>query len=315
MFRGSELPRLMGMLVLLAVLGMVVFRARDPATWQWLVHDSGSSQVEPEATVEPPPPSGPTDEDLEQLADAAEEFQALSDGTIGIQPEEMFAYWRLLLWVENQSLERLQHRAKRNVPFTELMQRPGKHRAQLVSLELNVRRVLSYDIEDSLLPTQRFYEVWGWTDDSKAWLYCVVTAHLPEGMSVGPSVEERARFVGYFFKLQGYLEAGAKPRAKPLRAPLLVGRLSRYPTLTEVQASTGWDWASIAVVAAAGVVLAGAIGFQVVHNRRSARHQVARQGHAGEMVRQWLQEGFPAPEVGAADDQRRETGGQVPGPQ
>jgi len=37
----------------------------------------------------------------------------------------------------------------------------------------------------------------------------VLTAHLPEGMPIGPNVYERAAFTGYFFKVQGYQAAGA----------------------------------------------------------------------------------------------------------
>ena len=39
MFRGNELPRLMGMLVMLAVLFMMIQRARDPGMWKWLEDD------------------------------------------------------------------------------------------------------------------------------------------------------------------------------------------------------------------------------------------------------------------------------------
>ena len=47
-------------------------------------------------------------------------------------------------------------------------------------------------------------------------------------MPIGPDVYETVTLVGYFFKMQGYMEAGAKPRAAPLQAPLFVGRLIWY---------------------------------------------------------------------------------------
>jgi len=59
----------------------------------------------------------------------------------------------------------------------------------------------------------------GWTTESKAWLYVVLTAHLPPGMPVGADVNERVTFAGYFLKVQGYHAAGAGPRDKPLGGP------------------------------------------------------------------------------------------------
>jgi hypothetical protein len=69
------------------------------------------------------------------------------------------------------------------------------------------------------------YEVWGFTPDSGTWLYDTMVVGLPQGLPVGTRVNERVRFVGYFFKLQGYHEANAKPHAPAISAPMLIGRL------------------------------------------------------------------------------------------
>jgi len=300
MFRGTELPRLLTMVVLLGVVGLLMANARHPACWQWLVEKQPAAQpVEPPrpaaaktAAVPPggPVTPGPSDEDPEQRVDSAEEFQAVTDGTIGIQPEEMLAYWRLLLWTEHQSFDMLQRRARGNVFFTELMQFPDRYRGRLVTLDLNVRRVLAYDLEDTPLGKLRLYELWGFTEESKAWLYVAVTAHLPEGMAVGPDVYERVRLTGYFFKLQGYFEAGAKPRAPALRAPLLVGRLTRYAPPTIAQPAPQDDLWTGAIVAAACLLLGGLVGMQAWHRRRVARRETVRREEASRAVRNWLQE-------------------------
>jgi hypothetical protein len=301
MFRGTEFPRLLTMITLLGVVGMLIVQARNPAHWKWLAQE----QAAPNPAAEPPRPAaakatdvpqggavspGPTDEDPEQRADSTEEFQAVTDGTIGIQPEEMLAYWRLLLWTEHQSLDMLQRRSRGNVFFTELMQFPDKFRGRLLTLDLNVRRVLAYDLDDTPLGKRRLYELWGFTEESKAWLYVAVTAHLPKGMAVGPEVEERVRLTGYFFKLQGYFEAGAKPRAAALRAPLLVGRLSRFAPPTVGQPSPQDDLWTAAVVVGACLVLAAAVGMQLWSGRRAARHEAVRREDAGRTVREWLEQ-------------------------
>ena len=44
-----------------------------------------------------------------------------------------------------------------------------------MALDLNVRRVLKYDLEG-----EPVYEVWGWTTESKTWLYVAVVVDLAE---------------------------------------------------------------------------------------------------------------------------------------
>jgi len=284
------------MLVLLGVVGLLVQRARDPATWQWLENHRPAPQSSPARQPERPdvPPggpvaAGPTDEDPDQHTDAAEEFQAVTDGTIGIQPEEMLAYWRLLLWTEHQSMDMLTRRSRGDVFFTELMQFPENYRGRLVSLDLNVRRVLAYDLDDTPLGRKRLYELWGFSEESKAWLYVAVTAHLPEGMATGSDVYERIRLTGYFFKLQGYYEAGAKPRAAALRAPLLVGRVTRYAPVSIAQASPRNDPWTAVVVGGVVIVLVGIVGWQYVSNRRAVKVESTRREEASQAVRAWLQ--------------------------
>jgi hypothetical protein len=99
------------------------------------------------------------------------------------------------------------------------------------------------------------YEVWGHSVDSGSWLYSFVVANLPEGMPVGRRVNERVRFVGYFLKLQGYHEAGAKPRAAPLSAPMFIGRLIWIRP--EPPAPSAWNatWALVLVGGFALVVV------------------------------------------------------------
>ena len=77
---------------------------------------------------------------------------------------------------------------------------------------MNVRRVLSYPAPENSAGIETVYEVWGFTRESQAWLYVVLTAELPPGMATGPNVDERATVAGYFLKLQGYHEAGAAPK-------------------------------------------------------------------------------------------------------
>jgi hypothetical protein len=221
-----------------------MMKARDPSMWRWLASDeprrtaaqagaSAPAARKPESKTQGEKPQTHAtphiDEDSDEQSAAAEEFQAVTDGTTAIQPEEMFAYRRLLSWVEQQPLPDLCGRAEVEPSFNELMQRPAEHRGTLAHLSLHVRRILSYENHDPKIGASRLYELWGWSEQSPSWLYVVVTPELPAGMPVGAQVEEDADVFGYFFKLQGYQEASAPPRAEPLRAPLFVGRLDWHP--------------------------------------------------------------------------------------
>lgn len=262
--------RLIGMLGMLLVLGMLILRARDPAMWEWLV-PAHAPQPQPALAVEETKPqvaaeepSGPTDLEPEERDAAAEVFQAVSDGTLEIQPEEMPSYQRLLDWSEHQSAPALLRRAETGLSFNQLMQHPAEYRGRLVTLDLHVARILSYQHQGRTL-----YEVWGWTDETKGWLYVAVVLDLPKGMPTGPRLHENARFAGYFFKLQGYHEAAAKPHAAPLKAPLLVGRLlagtAGAPSVNADTTLPGGSWWAVAmVVGLAGVVILGSIALPLL---------------------------------------------------
>jgi len=244
-FRGNDLMRLLTMIVMLGVILLLIVRSRDPNTWSWLVNDTGANKPiesnksalagKPKETA--PASGGPTDQDPEESEAIQEEFQAVADAKLSIAPEEMPAYNRLLQWVRNQTLSEMRRRAKKDAVFTQLYQSPERYRGQLFELELNVRRILKYTHKDLTL-----YEVWGWTSESRSWLYVGVVLDLPEGMPIGPDVYETATLVGYFFKMQGYMEAGAKPRAAPLQAPLFVGRLIWHPAEKPQARSSDWSW-------------------------------------------------------------------------
>jgi len=293
----ADVTRLVSMLGLLLVLWVLILRAKDPATWAWLVEEPapagfvsaapavagidatpGSGDTPSSAASEESRPDPPiTDEDSEQREAAREEFQAITDRTTELQPEEMPAYWRVMTWVTQQRPVTLKSRARADFVFNDLIQEPEVNRGRLLRLSLNVRRVLSYEVPQNPLGIQRLYEVWGFTNESKAWLYVGVTPELPAGMPLGPEIAEEAEFYGYFFKVQGYLEAAAGPRVAPLGAPLLVGRLEWRPAAQPVgRTSQELPWMiGLAVLAGLFVVGRGLLAvFQL--RRRSPRQRRVR---------------------------------------
>jgi len=188
--------------------------------------------------------------DIQERPEFLEEAQAITDNALELQSIEMPSYWRLFRWIKSEDPGALRKRSHKTVKFHDLILHPAKYRGQLVHLELNVRRILSYPAPQNSAGVETVYEVWGFSDES-TWLYLGLTSELPAGMPTGATINERASFDGYFFKLQGYHESGAKPNARALKTPLLVGRLSwkAAPKPASAPRSTGWMFALAAIFA------------------------------------------------------------------
>jgi hypothetical protein len=215
------------------------------------------------------------------LAETAE-FQVVTDRTTELGAEEMPAYWRLLKEAENTPTEQLQQDS-REVEFASLMNTPGEFRGQAVQANLNVRRVLAYEVAGSPLESDELYEIWGWRDGEPNQLYVVVTNELPVGMPVGEVVHERAKVFGYFLKLQGYLPAGAEKRMSPLAAPLVLGHVVRCET-PRIAFAHGKDWWRVGL---GSVLIVSLVGSFVSRSYLVKPPKVA-DSHAARDFEDWL---------------------------
>ncbi|HTN76476.1 MAG TPA: hypothetical protein VL096_14555 [Pirellulaceae bacterium] len=294
---GSSLPRV-GSLMMLGVLVLLLFSfARKSNNWDWLTDGAAKEQanarlVAPVApassTPDQPvaPPSGPTDEDPEQQDAAREELQAVSDGTLSMLPEEMPAYWRLFYWSKNQTADQMLSRAT-TVALHDLLQHPSEQRGKLIQVKLNLKRVTSFKASENFADVKTVYEVWGWTEESKSWLYVGVTAELPGDMPQSADIDQHGTFVGYFLKVQGYLAANSRPNERPLSSPLLIGRfIWKRPTPIATTAEEPW-W-SWAIIGGIGVLVLGACLWPWLRPQAGARTNVSPE-LASEALANWQQ--------------------------
>jgi len=331
MFRGPELMRLTGMIVLLLLVGSLIFRLRQPDTVQALESMLDAPEAAGEGPAEPSPvaeageasgkagpaaPPGapadaknaarplppPTDEDPEEAEAIEYELQAVTDRTEWIQPEEMIPYNRIVQWVFNQTAAEMGKRARSDLELNDFIQSPWKYRGQLVAFNLNVRLVHKCP-EPPAYPSPLF-EVWGPTPESGSFLFAAIVVDLPEGMAVGRSLNERARFVGYFFKLQGYAPGAAKPGDRPLVAPMFIGRLAWVPSGRPGQGEEAGPWGAVffgwGALAAIGLALAltVAIAWTAARRPKSRLHQhPAASRSEAPRLEQWLDrpEADPSP--------------------
>jgi hypothetical protein len=242
-FRGSELPRLMMLVVMLGVLLLLMDRARDPDTWRWLAPGEpivpGNEPAQQKTADDKAAAAGPTELDPAELDAAREELGAVAD-KVPLGKEEMPAYWRLMAWNLHQSTEQLRRRADKSVTFRDLWHRPEKWRAKLVEIPVHLRRTATVgDLEHNPLGLKTVYEVWGWNSDSQPYWYWMIVPELPPGMPQGESIYEEATFVGYFLKLLPYEDR----QGRSLATPLLIGRLVWHPAPTNPLARRDeWQW-------------------------------------------------------------------------
>ena len=265
--------RLASAVMMLVLIVMLMVRFRDPSMWRWAGRVDPPST--PQNTSASAPASGPaapsqpaansedpknenqedqtvgTDLDADEKDAAEEEFQAVTDHTMQINKLDMPAYLRVLKWVERQSEPRLRRRGQSEVYFNDLIQSPEKYRGKLISIDLNVRRIREY--EEPNQRSGKLYEVWGFTRESKVWLYVAMVPELPAGMPVGLDVAENVRLTGYFFKIQDYQDGLGRQGY----APLLMGRLRWQAPVEPTLSPNEWVWivVGVCVVGVVGVVI------------------------------------------------------------
>lgn len=260
LFGRPQAPRLMTMLLMFAVVGMLFYRMRDPDTWRWLApgEEAQSEAAEKLPGSATPPgtdsataapklePTGPTDEDPDEADEIREARQALEDGSLHTRPEEMVAYNQVLAWVKNQPLGLLRQRARKDVIYDQFIADPEAMRFKIVQLDLIVRQVIKCDIKTTA--GADLYEIRGFTSEAGQMLYFGMVQDLPEGMPLGIQIREQAKLIGYFFKLQGYFSQVSKPNARPLRAPVVIGRLVWQPTApTKDESTPAWVWVALTI--------------------------------------------------------------------
>jgi hypothetical protein len=237
--------RVTSLVVLLAVVGFMYFRARDPDTWRFLAKPEKPSNVADQNAPTEPQDSAPAS-NVSQPGAAADSTavlrEAILPGPNGTDPEErqafkdeaavltdnqplaaeeMFAYWRLFEWARRTSFDDLWKRARKDLLFVHLFETPARHRGELVGLKLHVKRVLEHPPIPDAPEGATVFEAWGATDDSKTFPYCVIFPEKPSQLPLGDNIDEEALFAGYFLKTLQYHDKLGKLRA----APLLIGRI------------------------------------------------------------------------------------------
>ena len=201
------------------------------------------------------PNSGPGEEPIDESAKLQELLSLVRDNTPNVHMRENPAYFLLMKQVMERTNEQLRSEVTTNPRFNDLYKKPGDYRGQLIHVKLNARRILPVPIKArNVAGVTKLYEIWGWTEEAKAWMYCCIVPELPPGFEEG-DVSKRIELTGYFFKMQGYQPGNAAPNARFLVAPLIIGRIvDAGPVQAKANGSFGY-WPLILIVGFGSIVM------------------------------------------------------------
>lgn len=294
MFRGSELPRLL-LLLAIVVVGwpLVVLYANR----------SAPPAKRPRAVAETPVPPP---------ADTSDAFTGIQDKT-EMSFRDYAAYAALLKRARQASPRELAAKSYRDLPYSELWDRPQRYRGVLLHVEGTARRVLVHqEVDKALAPKGKLYEAYVFNRESQNFPYILIFEEPPPGFPGGLDISERVSFDGYFLKLLAYL-AKDVPRA----APMLVGRLTWIPHVDETEGAAGTD-TRIWLYAGLGLMTAYAAFRWLFHMRRRffGGSLASRRGSVGkpsetiepEALSNWIEQVGEEPEESYLRDDEDEEG-------
>ncbi len=199
----------------------------------------------------------------------------------------MAAYWRLMRWSESQTYDQMAARARRDLLFSHLFERPARYRGQLIRLKLTISRATVHETEPNgnSLGIDKTYDLWGCTDDSRPFPYAVEVTKLPDDFPLGHDIHQNVTFVGYFLKLMAYKAHDDKSRA----APVLIGQVLWHPEVApEMPFSMYWIWGAVLGGLAVAMLLVKLTSNMVPLPRRTMLPPL-HEGEAGIPIETWLE--------------------------
>ncbi len=262
----------------------------------------------PAPTPKLPPATGPTDEDESEAIASEEDFDFVADNAVEIYPEEKAAYGRLCRWVINQPYERLAARAMaKNPSYSAFVTSPEEFRqpGKIFSFLVHVRMALKFDVklriqdEDDPHEPVTLYEMWGYIDQAPGRFFHFLVYDPPAGLPLGKDLREDVRFVGYFFRVQGYIPAKAGLNARVQPAPSFIGRIAwkaREPGVVLQSSELPW---LIGIAGGVAVILLGWLTYILLSRRNVAQTPMNLPPPPALTVENWLdrvESGEEAPE-------------------
>ncbi|MFO1066717.1 MAG: hypothetical protein U0892_22900 [Pirellulales bacterium] len=231
----------------------------EPAAQTNADASSGGQLVDESKAKIAPPTNLSTDPELKDF------LGLVRDNALVINRTEMPSYYRFLKEAKTFTHDELYEAANKKHKFDDLYSHAATHRGELIGLDVSVWRVNRFDVKgENVAGLDHVYEVWGVTKQSQSWMYVFLVPEIPAWVEENVHHRPQVRFAGYFYKLQAYHSGKSTPGARPLVAPLLIGRFKpEIPTTLFNRAeSDGTElWTVLYLGLGAGLFLTVFIGF------------------------------------------------------
>ena len=289
--------RISCLLIMLAVIGVTIYHfdvGSGAAPAPNIPQNAGPPKKPASASPKNRKPA--PDENAAEFQQFVRECDVILDGSTSIRPTELRPYWRVLNWVDAQSIEQMSARPAPEPVFQFLKAHSNKYRGQLFHLDMSVDQVTTYEVldESKLVPVaakgssepakefkesktlknlndskpmKRLYEIWGLPKALDGWYFVVVTPELPPGIRVGRGNDATVSVYGYFFKLQGYQPFNAKPTVPPQVAPLLVGRIATV-AIPSAPTESHDVWSGVVLIAGGAILVLVVVGWIFAARRK-----------------------------------------------
>ncbi len=220
-FRGSELPRLLILAVVMVVGWALV--------WHFARKLPPPDEPELVATVKPEP----------IVADRSVEFETVTDRT-PVEFRDNAAYALLMQRARSKTPAELAAVSRRDVQLPHLWQNPQLYRGVPIHLLGTALRVLRYP--SKLSQTGWIYEASIITPDATRNPFQCVFEEAPPGLPMGTNISERVVFNGYFLKIWRY-QAGDVGAVRRCLSGESVGNLMNLLALAErARPCAGRSW-------------------------------------------------------------------------
>lgn len=195
--RGQQ-RRLLVMVMLLGLVVVLVFEARDPGNYEWLesrpsVADAPDAGEAPERAASRYFPGV----NLEHLATVRDDRP--------FHPDEHHAWFHLLGILGQTDQKTLEEHSTGGVTFVQLDRQSKLYRGELVSFRGEVRRATETKASKNEYGVDKFFRLWILMADNRRDPITVDVLELPHGFPLGDEIQEQVEVTGFFFKRRAYL--------------------------------------------------------------------------------------------------------------
>ncbi len=316
------------LLLLVLLLGLVVilaFEARNPDHYRWLPAESATEAVS-SAPSESSDATGPVDTRVpprdpddeipgtfispapvpREPHTSSRYFPGVKPGLLEsvrdnkpLGPSEWEAWLHLFDVLQNSDEATLAEASTGPASLVQLFEQSSEYRGELVSTRGIVRRAHAAKTPRNEYGLTAYYQTWLWPEDQPDEPMTVWSLELPEGFPLGMEIAEEAEVTGFYFKLWAYKSGDGNVR----RAPMLLSKTIHWRQKPKVGHSPPQGTSPLLLIFAAAALFAVLASLYVYYRTRATGPSPAE----SLLRKDRFEDRGSAPAVGAAMQQLAES--------